>query len=375
MAEKTLADIEQELASIDRAYEEGYSGKDRNKVDPSGLEKLVKRTQAQQAELEKLGALTAGETAGNLLRDIEARIALYEREAALVAAAREMGPGFERFSMDGAAANFVFDRYNRHFAGQSRDTRDLALLKELVEELRQIKKRMVATAGKKLPAPMARDLDLITQNIERYQAEEREIPRAQATGTPEEQANRYAFLANQQFALYQTFFAGQARVTRRPQLLVRLVDNLKRYRAAMFDLKNRGYDSAQNKNNIDIVDGRIDAYEKELVEIRKTRSNVKLAEIMGVLGGAANELFEEYRNDFANKDRATVSLEQLAALIDKLDELRRQMEELGRVEKNEMNAKNVAIVRDYQASWIREHQQVRAVQQPATNVTSAASND
>ena len=51
------------------------------------------------------------------------------------------------------------------------------------------------------------------------------------------------------------------------------------------------------------------------------------------------------------------------------------MEELGRVEKNEMNAKNVAIVRDYQASWIREHQQVRAVQQPATNVTSAASND
>lgn len=375
MADKTLADIEQELASIDRAYEEGYSGKDRNKVDTAGLEKLVKRTQAQKAELEKLGALTAGDTAGNVLRDIEARIALYEREAALVAAAREMGPGFERFSMDGAAANFVFDRYNRHFAGLSRDTRDVGLLKELVEELRQIKKRMVATAGKKLPAPMARDLDLITQNIERYQAEEREIPRAQATGTPEEQANRYAFLANQQFALYQTFFAGQARVTRRPQLLVRLVDNLKRYRAAMFDLKNRGYDSAQNKNNIDIVDGRIDAYEKELVEIRKTRSSVKLAEIMGVLGGAANELFEEYRNDFAEKNRASVSLEQLSSLIDKLDELRRQMEELGRVEKNDMNAKNVAIVRDYQASWIREHQQVRAVQQPAPNVTSAASND
>lgn len=375
MAEKTLADIEQELASIDRAYEEGYSGKDRNKVDPSALEKLVKRTQAQKAELEKLGALTAGETAGNLLRDIEGRIALYEREAALIGAAREMGPGFEKFSMDGAAANFVFDRYNRHYAGQSRDTRDLGLLKELVEELRQIKKRMVATGGKKLPAPMARDLDLITQNIERYQAEEREIPRAQATGTPEEQANRYAFLANQQFAIYQAFFAGQARVTRRPQLLVRLTDNLKRYRAAMFDLKNRGYDSAQNKNNIDIVDGRIDAYEKELVEIRKTRSSVKLAEIMGVLGGAANDLFEEYRNDFANKDRAGVSLEQLAGLIDKLDELRRQMEELGRVEKNEMNAKNVAIVRDYQASWIREFQQVRAVQQPAPNVTSAASND
>jgi hypothetical protein len=130
----------------------------------------------------------------------------------------------------------------------------------------------------------------------------------------------------------------------------------------MFELKNKGINSEANVGNIGIVDGRIQAYEKELTEIRKVRSNIKLSDIMGALGGSANELFEEYRKDFAGKDRTTVSLEQLHDLIDRLDEIRRQMEELGRVEKNETNTKNQLVVRDYQASWVREFQAVRAAQ-------------
>ncbi|NUP04495.1 MAG: hypothetical protein HOW73_00350 [Polyangiaceae bacterium] len=368
MADKTLEDIEKELADLDKEYEDGYSGKDRNSVSPAGLEKLIARTKTIRADLEKLGALTAGENAATVLASIDGRTALYEREIVLVKAANEMGPAFGRFSAEGSAANFVFDRYNRHYAGQSRDTRDLGLLKELVEELRQIKKRMLAIAPKNLPEPMQRDVDLVTQNIERYQAEEREIPRAQAAGTQEDQANRYAFLANQQFAVYQSFFAGQSRISRRPQLLVRVIENLRRYRTAMFDLKNKNLKSTSNDGNIGIVDGRLKAYDAELGEIRKTRSSVKLVDIMGTLGNAANALFEEYRKDFAGKDRTTVSAEQLSALVDKLDELRRQMEELGRVEKNETNTKNIDIVRDYQASWVREYQAVRAAQEALSAV-------
>lgn len=375
MADKTLEDIEKELVSLDQSYEEGYSGKDRSSVQPGGLEKLLARVRGLQADLDKLGALTAGENAATIAESIANRTSLYERELQLVKAAHEMGPSFERFSVEGAAANFAFDRYNRHFAGQSRDTRDLGLLKELVEELKQVKKRMTAIAGKKLPDPMQKDLDLVTSNIERYQVEEREIPKAQAAGTQEEQANRWAFLANQQFALYQTFFAGQSRVTRRPQLLVRLIDNLRRYRTGMFDLKNKGLKSASNEGNIGIVDGRLKAYEDELAEIRKARSGVKLVDIMGVLGTAANTLFEEYRADFAGKDRTTVSLDQLSNLIDKLDEIRRQMEELGRVEKNEVNQKNSAVVREYQSSWVREHAAVRQAQAGQTAQRAIKTND
>lgn len=363
MADKTLEDIEQELKNLDQAYEEGYSGKDRATVDPAGLEKLIAQSTSLRAELDKLGALTAGDNAVALTSGLDERTALYKRELELVKIAREMGPAFERFSAEGASANFVFDRYNRHYAGQSRDTRDLGLIKELIEELKQIKNRMGAIGGKKLPESLVRDLDLVQSNIERYQVEEREIPRAQSSGTAEDQANRWAFLANQQFALYQAFFAGQSRVTRRPALLVRLIGNLKRYRTAMFDLKSKGLKSDSNNNNIGIVDGRVKAYEAELAEIRKIRSSVALAEIMGVLGGAANELFTQYRDNFAGKDRTTVNLEELHVMIDKLDEIRRQMEELGRVEKNENNIKNQVVVRDYQANWVREFQLVRAAQQ------------
>ncbi|MFO0551107.1 MAG: hypothetical protein U0271_22140 [Polyangiaceae bacterium] len=374
MAEKTLEDIEKELAEIDQAYESQYSGKDRSSVPTDGLITLAERTKRAISDLEKLGALTAGENAGNVLRNLNEHLALYERELELVKVARDMGPAFERFSIEGSAANFVFNRYNRHFAGLSRDTRDLGLLKELTEELRQIKKRMSAIAGKKaLPPSLEKDVDLVQQNIERYAAEEREIPKAQAAGTQEDQANRLAFLANQQFALYQAFFAGQARISRRPALLVRLIDNLKRYRTAMFDLKSSGFSSDSNANNIKIVADRIAAWETELNEIRAvrtyedpaTKKRRPLEDLMSVLGGAANDLFKEYRDNYAGKPRSDVDLGNLSLLIDKIDEIRRQMEELGRVEKSEMNLKNAEIVRDYQSSWVREFTMVRTAQQAA----------
>ncbi len=359
----SVEELEGELKALEKEYEEAYSGKDRHAVETGPLEELAARLDGTVRKLEAIGALTAGESAAALHKALSDRKAFFEREMVLIRAAREMGGSFERFAAEGTAANFAFDRYVRHFAGQSRDTRDIGVLKELIEELKQIKKRMLAVAGKKVPEALQRDVDIVTQNIERYQVEEREIPKAQASGTVEQQADRLATLANNQFGIYQRFFAGQSRITRRPGLLVRVIDNLKKYRTAMFELKSKGFKSESNDGNIGIVEGRVQAYEKELAEIRKVRSQVKLSDIMGALGGAANELFEEYRKDFAGKDRKTVDLAQLGDLLDKIDEIRRQMEELGRVEKNETNLKNQAVVRDYQASWVREHQAVKAAQQ------------
>lgn len=369
MADKTLADIEAELAAIDQGYQEGFSGKSRHSVDAGQLRALIQRVAAAKADLAASGA--SAESAATVRQALEDRTTLYQNELTAIATAKEMGPNAERFSLEGAAANFVFDRYNRHFAGQSRDTRDLGLLRELIDELSAVHKRMTGIAGKKPPGPMANDMQLVSSNIDRYQAEEREVSQAQAAGTAEEQAGRLGSLANQQFATYRTFFAGQSRTTRRPQLLGRVIDNLKRYRAAMVELKNRGLKQSSNDGNIGVVDGNTKAFETELAEIRKVRSSTPLADIMGALGGAANELFEEYRRDFAGQDRSNVSLEQLSTLLDKLDEIRRQMEDLGRVGKNEMNAKNVSVVRDYQSSWVREYQAVKAAQQSTSPILAS----
>lgn len=365
MADTTLEGIEKKLNDALEAYQRDFAGKDRNTCDPELLKGLIANVKSAITELDAIGALTAGEGSAALRSRLEEQVGSFEREVGLINAAKEMGDGFEKFAVEGAAANFAFDRYQRHYAGQSRDTRDLGLLKELIEELRQVRKRMQAAGGKKLPPQMQNDLSLVANNIERYQTEEREIPKAQATGTPEEQADRYAFLANQQFAIYATHFAGQSRLTRRPAMLVRMTDNLKRYKTAMFDLKSRGLASDSNVNNISIVDGRIKAWETELSEIRKVRSGVKLVDIMSALGGSANDVFQQYRDEFAGKDRTSVSLETMGVLLDKLDELRRQMEELGRVEKNDVNLSNQRVVREYQTSWVTEYQAINAAQATA----------
>src|SRR5207342_2268144 len=77
------------------------------------------------------------------LRDTAAQsINLYTQERVAILRAQEAGPAFEAFSSEATSANLVFARYARHFAGKDRSTRDLALLGELVEELKQIDKRM-----------------------------------------------------------------------------------------------------------------------------------------------------------------------------------------------------------------------------------------
>ncbi len=239
MSETTLERIEKTLADTRDAVSQAFSGKDRLAMDPNAFDPFIETLKRALADLDALGALTASDSSARLRANLEGQIAVLTRDKGLTRVAREMGPGFDRFAVEGAAANFVFDRYGRHFAGQSRDTRDAGLLHELVTELTGIKKRMLA-AGKKLPDTLQNDVDLVQSNIDRYAAEEREITTALTAGTPDERADRLAFLANQQFALYQTFFAGQSRMTRRPALLKRMIENLTRYRTGMFDLKTRG---------------------------------------------------------------------------------------------------------------------------------------
>ena len=174
-------------------------------------------------------------------------------------------------------------------------------------------------AGKKPPEALAGDIDLVEKNIDRYVAEETEVKKAQVSGTAEEQADRYASLANAQFALYQAHFAGQSRLTRRPAMLVRMIDNLKRYRAGMFDLKNRGLSSQGNVNNIGIVDQRLKAWDAELAEV----SAHLTPEVRGVLtieGSVAS------RDGIGGTAPERVA-EQLAALADRVRQLVAQLPE------------------------------------------------
>jgi hypothetical protein len=365
MSETTLEAFKKKVEELDASYQAEFAGKNRTSVDIGRIEALMVKAKSAVEDFDKVGSVASDADQAQVRQALSDRFDLFEREYRLIQMTQKLGPTFDRFMQAGTEANVVFAQYNRHFAGQSRETRDLALLHELIEDLKQVRQRMLAIAGKKPDPLLQKDIDLVRDSLERYQTEAREIAAAQAAGTVNEQADRLAALANAQFALYATHFAGKSRVSRRPQLLKRIIDSLRGHRAKMFALKNSGFSSDANSNNIDIVDGRVKSYEVELEEIRKVRKANKLVDIMSALGGAANELFEEYRRDFADKNRMEVSLDQLVRLLDQLGEIRRQMAELGRAEKNEVNEKNQRVVMDFLSTWIREYTAIRDAQSAA----------
>ena len=84
---------------------------------------------------------------------------------------------------------------------------------------------------------------------------------------------------------------------------------------------------------------------------------------MGMLGGAANDAFGEYRKDFEGKDRKTRDLQLLSDICDRLGEIRRQMDELSRTGPNENNDRNLEIVNAQLLGFESEWEQMKKIQE------------
>lgn len=360
MANRTLANLEQEIADVTARYESDFAGQARATRDLAVMDELLNRLRSVVTELEKQPK-SDGATAA--LEQARGRLSMYQTERQAIVDAKAGGTEAVEFARLAAQANFVFARYQRHFAGQSRGTRDLGLLKEMVEELRTIRQRMSVILSVKPNTSYQTDADLVTRVVDQYTDETRQIERAQSEGSPEERASRLADLANAQFAIYDKHFVEKSRITRRPALLQRVVENLRRIRSSMRELKLSGPTVENNRNNIGIVEQALRHNESELAEIRKARQAAPLADIMGMLGGAANDIFEEYRQKFAGKDRRMVDLTTISLLCDQLGEVARQMADMTRTEKNEMNERNLDIVIERLSAYEEEWRAIREAQQ------------
>jgi hypothetical protein len=350
-----------ELEQIDRDYAAEFAGQSRLTRDLDLLDRIIKRAQSVASRVSSIPVAAQGPDLARLKDAATKNLELYKAERLAIVRAQETGPVFEQFAVEATSANFVFARYGRHFAGKDRSSRDVALLGELTEELKQIDKRMTALmeeADKKAAVDFDRDRKIVRENLVQYQKEIDLVEKAHETGTPEEQASVLATLANNQFAVYQAHFAGEARVSRRPALMMRLVTSLKRIRDKMKAFKAAGLEVEFNDKNIAVVEDRLGVYETELAEIRKVRQATPMTDIMGELGGSANKLFDEYRKEFADKARAQADADRLANICDKLGEIRRQMMEMSWAEDNEMNSRNLEIVTEQLVMFEGEYEAV-----------------
>jgi hypothetical protein len=241
-------------------------------------------------------------------------------------------------------ADFVFSKYRRHFSGKNRATRDPALLAEMTADLVRVRDDMTAHLAKNKVPRGEDDLALVKSSLELYQREQGEIDKAQRSEVPEQQAEILSAAANLQFEVYRTHFAKEARASRRPQLLERVIGRLRTILDRMVRLRSAGFEAEFHTKNIGIVEENIARYVRELGEINRVRAGFGSSGLVPHLGDAANALFALYREGYAGKPRNTVDKDRLVILCDKLEEIRRQMDDIGAVVDDEKNEKNYHIV-------------------------------
>lgn len=351
----SLAPLTAELDALGALYDARFAGQPRITRNPAELEQMITRV---RGVVERLASRSRGADRDALLARAERQLELYERERENVRAARAGGPEALAAHRLQVWATLMQDRYRRRFVGQSRATRDLGLLADLINEADRLRTEMDELLLGGHRADLAEARQAIERDRALYVSERGEIVAARGSGTLEEQSDRLAGLANTQFEIYTQHFAGKSRLSRRPETLQRVIDNLEQVADRMSVLRDSGLRSQANDRNRGIVSERLDTYRKELGEIRGARERTSLDELVGAFGQAANGLFEEYRAHFAGKDRATRDLDLLYRLSDALYDLAAQMDALDQMQGHARNAQNLQIVLDHLRLYAREGSQI-----------------
>lgn len=360
MPKPTLSDIKSKAEGIYQRYDAGFAGKPRATRDLVQLDELIDDLEQLIEDARTLlnGSRNPGVIA--LIDTAKDNLESYRNERQSIVELKKNPTTVEAADVANRA-NRIFDVYGRHFAGEDRSTRDARLLDDMVESLQAIRARMEQLVERGADSTQ-KDLDVVNRELDMYREETNQIRAAYRSGTPNDRVNRLASLANSQFALYNAQFAGKGRTTRRPELLERMIANLEEYRGMMRQVQQSGFASTMNANNIRIVGENLEMYRKELEEVRDVRASTSPNDLAGMLGGAANELMAEYRENFAGQNRTTRDLDHLSNLCDGLWEIARQMEMLRGEPELDFNDKNLQIVHESWATYENEYKRIKEAQ-------------
>lgn len=358
-----LQSITQRVESIHDRYRSHFAGQSRATRDVNLLTQLSGELTPLRAQASALsGVLPGGD---GLVGRIDEYLALYRSEALAISRLQDAGP-------DALDASQMLDwdlvnhqRYARHFAGQSRLTRDHGLIVELSDESRARIGAFKAIVSRQGADFMPGALDAMVARQAMYDKEREEIPHARAAQAPGELARFLATAANVQFQLYRDHFEGKSRNTRRIPLLQRMAAQLRTILRDMHTLRDRqNVRTESHLSNIEKVEGRIRHYQNELVQVQSAIGQTSLGDRVTALANEANGIFTSYREQYAGKERKNADLARLGLLCDQLHEVGRTMLELNAQFSHDTLSKNAGIVLENLKRYEREYEAVKAAKAP-----------
>lgn len=354
----SLETLTAQADAIHTRYRQQFAGHARASRDLAALDTLIAEAKALHAKLPA--------DADTLRATLDEWTTLYTTERENIAKIQSGGPEVQAAWTAAEWALLTFYRYNRDFAGQNRQTRDLGLLQQTIAEQESWIKLAEGKPG--LEEQVAR----MQQHLVMYKKELTEIPASRAALSPADRSKVLATLANHQFALYRLHFADKPRHSRRPALLSRLMGQLQMIHAEMITVRDQGVRTESHLANITKVAERIRHHNDERANIERARMARTTREVTGALGDDANQLFAAFRKDFAGQPRATRNIQLLAELCERTQEVARAMNDMQRERPDDLNRKNLAIVLDQLRGWEREFEAVRNIKRAEAEAAKAA---
>lgn len=327
------AKIRHTIQQLHNGYQVGFAGQPRLSRSAGQLDAWVVQLRGLAPKVKALPPQFRQE----LSDQIKQRIALYSKEAIAIREAQEINLVSQIAYGHIEWANLHSDRYQRHFAGQSRNTRDGSLLSELMVEaqvwLQQTKDHLESNREEMEESSVAdleSRIERLAESETMYQAELKAITESQReAGTVQERADLYAFLANQCFQLYRAHFSGHSRSSRRLATLERCNTQLDLIASQMRSLLKESKSALDHKEraekNLEIVEQNLKGYQEEEQHIDQAQTPLDYNGWVKGLGEAAQKVYEEYGANFANKARSSCDPQLLCQLCDRLYDIGLQL--------------------------------------------------
>jgi hypothetical protein len=326
--DQRAAKIRFTLEQFQQSYQSQFAGQPRLSRDPRILDMWIARAEELIPQCKTLPK--AAQTA--LLKTINDRISLYKKEAAAIRLSQKLNEASQAAYRYIEWSKLGTDRYERHFAGQSRNTRDSALLSELIVDA----KLWVAKSQKHLSdhedefeenakQDLEAEMDRLKERVVLYEGELKAIASAQSDGDSTQQSDLLAYLANQNFILYRAHFGGHPRNSRRLETLERVTSNLDAIRNHMKRLHREGLDTERHLQNLKVVEHNLKSYRAEEEKIQSTQNSMSYDQWIEALSEGAQKVHAMYQEEFAGKNRSTCDPVLLNVLCDQLYDLAYQM--------------------------------------------------
>ena len=313
-------DLNQRMERTHGRYMLHFADKARLTRDPQVLKELLDEVTTLKHDC---GQVSAGSADLDALeaKAVE-RMNLYKREIDLVAEAQSAGPAVVEATKLRAVADSIRRVYQRNFAGHARGTRDRRLLAEISRQMSQTQKALFTLyQGYPSIEGLGDTLESVNGWLELYRKETQLISEAYSAGSA---MDRFAMLANRangQFECYQRHFAGKGRLSRRHDLILNVIANLKDIEAAMKRVELSELDAdprEHHKKNQGIVSDRLGFYRTELRQIEEVRGNKGPHERAEATGRSVSDALSTYNKDFAGQDRHSRNLSAIAGLCDEV---------------------------------------------------------